>query len=260
MSRTISDHLCPSRTRSAMNGPRERAGRRMPKAIAWLVAIALGVLVVPAAAEAATDTAKTTLKLQILQPDPTTSFIRGKLTSPKAACTKGRKLEALARANADSGEGTSLRDGTFQIGLGGLEQVFSSNGYEVSVRKKRIGEGGKRTVCRPDDADVDYRSFDLTGFSLSYGAGAFSGTLSSSAGACAGPFRNVNITNVSTSGWLGSARTDADGNWSFAAANPQAGTYRATASGTFGSAQRPQQNGDLQIVSCDEVFTQIAIP
>jgi hypothetical protein len=243
-----------------MNRPCERTDRRTPRAIAFLVAMALGVLVGSAAAEAATDTAKTTLKLQILQPDPTTSFIRGKLTSPKAACTKGRKLEALARANGDSGEGTSLRDGTFQIGLGGLEQVYSSNGYEVSVSKKRIGEGGKRTVCEPDDADVDYKSFELTGFSFSYGAGVFSGTLSSSEEACAGPLRNVNITNVSTGGSLGSDQTDANGDWSFAAANPQAGTYRATADGTFGSAQRPKQDGDLQIVNCDEAFTQIAVP
>ena len=224
--------------------------------VAAIAAFALFVLVVPTAAQADTQTVKTTLKLQHLQPGESSSFISGKLSSPKAACTKGRKLEALARLNADSGQGTSLSDGTFQIGLGGFEDVMQSNGYEASVRKKTIGKGNKKTVCKADEADVKYKSF-FSGTSIAYADGAFSGSMVSDDRACLG-FRTIDVTKEADGGGL-MVQADEDGNWTLPWSNPSPGIYRATVGGTFGNAQRPKQDGDLDVISCDTSFTQMEV-
>ncbi|MDX6588608.1 MAG: hypothetical protein QOI31_3081 [Solirubrobacterales bacterium] len=230
--------------------------QRTRKAIPAIAALALCVLVMPTVAQADTETVITTLKLQRLQPDESSSFISGKLSSPKAACTKGRKLEALARSNADSGLGTSLSDGSFQIELGGFEDVFSSNGYEASVRKKTIGQGNKKTVCKADQADVKYKSV-FSGTTITYANGAFSGSMVSDDPACL-PFRTIDVTEESVGGGQ-MAQADEDGNWTLAWSNPNPGIYRATVGGTFGNAQRPKQDGDLAVINCDGSFTQMEV-
>ncbi len=223
--------------------------------------MAAGILgLTTGSAVARPDHAKTTVKLQSLNPGEASSFVAGKISSPEGACAKGRGIEVLAMHSGDGGDGKSLRSGQFQVSVGGFDAVFSAGGYEVTVPRKTVGSGSHKTICDEGNADVNYKVSDLDQFDFEYSNGAFKGTLGPVSSPCAAPYAYVTVTSQPFNGTLGSVPTDQTGHWSLTSSSPGPGTYRATTGGTFGAAQRPKPSGDLDVINCDQVFTQIQVP
>jgi hypothetical protein len=216
--------------------------------------------VVPAAAVAKPDHAKTTVQLQVISLGEASSFIAGKLSSPEGACVKGRGIEALAMHSGDGGDGKSLRSGQFQVSVGGFQPVFSAGGYEVTVPKETVGSGSHKTICDEGDADVNYKVSDLDQFDFQYTGGVFSGTLGPKSSPCAAPSRYIEVMSEPFKGSVGTTPTDQNGDWSLSSPGADTGTYRAEAAGTFGAAQNQKPNGDLDVINCDDVFAEIQVP
>ncbi len=200
------------------------------------------------------DSVKTKLALLVLDPGVETGFVAGELSSTEKACTKGRKVEALARHAAGGGETKSLSDGRFQIPLGVSEQIPQTGGYEVTALRKRIGSGKNKKVCEEATADVRFVDGELDRFDFDYGDSAFTGTLGSPEQECAGPYRSIEVTKYPSGEYVGSAYTDENGGWTVSTSGPVSGQYQARVGSTFGAPQHQRKNGNLEVVGCLETY------
>jgi hypothetical protein len=118
-----------------------------------VAAFGIALIAVTLAAEAAAATSTMT-SVTILNANG--ERFTGKVSSPKKACLKGRKVTLYMKSNARRsyaypgyaavGRATTRSNGTWEVKRG-AEEAFQEGDYRAFVASKRVNAGGQSLLC-----------------------------------------------------------------------------------------------------------------